>query len=76
MTKLLEQALQVARNLPSDVQDDIARVILRLAGADDAPPVAITSEERAAIANSKQAAARGEFATDAQIRAAWAKHGL
>jgi len=25
MTKLLEQALEVARNLPSDVQDDIAR---------------------------------------------------
>ena len=76
MTKLLEQALEVARNLPSGVQDDIARVVLQLAGADDAPPVTLTSDERAAIATSKEAAARGEFATDAQVRAIWAKHGL
>jgi hypothetical protein len=76
MTRLLEQALEVARNLPSDVQDDIARVVLQLAGADDAPPVALTSNEQTAIAKSKEAAARGEFATDAQVQAIWAKHGL
>jgi hypothetical protein len=34
------------------------------------------SEERAAIANSKAAATRGEFATDDQVRAVWAKHTL
>jgi hypothetical protein len=68
MTKLLEQALEVARNLPSDVQDDIARVVLQLAGADDAPPIVLTSNERAAIAKSKEAAARGKFATDAQVQ--------
>jgi hypothetical protein len=76
MTKLLDQALQVARNLPSDAQDEIARVVLQLAGVDDAPPVALSTDERAAIAASKEAAARGEFATDAQVRAIWAKHGL
>jgi len=76
MTKLLDQALQVARSLPSDAQDDIARVVLQLAGVDDAPPVALSADERAAVAASKDAAARGEFATDAQVRASWAKHGL
>ena len=76
MTKLLDQALEAARNLPTDAQDDIARVVLRLTGADDEPPVALTPEEQAAIAASKAAAARGEFATDEQVRAAWAKHGL
>jgi hypothetical protein len=76
MTKLLDQALEVARSLPSDAQDDIARVVLQLAGAGDAPPVALSVDERAAIAESKDAAARGEFATDAQVRATWAKHGL
>jgi hypothetical protein len=75
MTKLLDQALEAARNLPADAQDDIARVVLRLAGADDGPPVSLMPEEQAAIA-SKTAAARGEFATDAQVRAVWAKHGL
>jgi hypothetical protein len=76
MTKLLDQALAAARRLPPDLQDDIARVILRLTGVDDEPPVPLTSEERDAIAESRAAAARGEFATDEQVRAVWAKHGL
>jgi len=46
MTKLLDQALEVARSLPSDAQDDIARVVLQLAGVDDAPPVALSTDER------------------------------
>jgi len=48
----------------------------RLAGADDESPVPLTPEEDAAVAASKAAAARGEFATDEQVRAVWAKHGL
>jgi hypothetical protein len=76
MTKLLDQAVAVARGLPSESQDEIARVVLQLAGADDAPPVALSSDERAAIAASKDAAARGRFATDEQVRATWSKHGL
>ena len=76
MTKLLDQALEAVRNLPTDAQDDIARVVLRLTGADDEPPAPLTPEEQAAITASKAAAARGEFATDEQVRAVWAKHGL
>jgi predicted transcriptional regulator len=75
MTKLLDQALEAARNLPPNAQDDIAHVVLRLAGADDEPSVPLTPEEQAAIAASKAAAARGEFATDEQVWAVWAKHG-
>jgi len=76
MTKLLDQAVEIARSLPSDAQDDIARVVLQLAGADDAPPAVLTNDDRTAIAASKAAATRGEFATDEQIQAVWAKHGL
>jgi predicted transcriptional regulator len=76
MTKLLDQALEAARNLPPEVQDNIAHVVLRLAGADDEAPVPLTPEEQAAIAASKAAAARGEFATDEQVQAVWAKQGL
>jgi hypothetical protein len=75
MTKLLEQALEAVRVLPPDAQDGIARVVLRLAGHEDAP-APLLPEERAASAKSKAAAARGEFATDEQVRAVWAKHGL
>ncbi|HEV2187522.1 MAG TPA: hypothetical protein VGR70_09955 [Stellaceae bacterium] len=76
MTKLLDRAVAAARELPPEAQDDIAEIILRLAGADDEAPVALTLEERDAIAASKAAAARGEFATDEEVRAVWAKHGL
>jgi hypothetical protein len=76
MTKLLDRALEAARSLPPARQDDIARVILRLAGAEDEAPVPLTPEEQAAVAASKTAAARGEFATDEELRAVWAKHGL
>ena len=69
MTKLLDQAVTAARGLPPDAQDDIARVVLRLISA-------AHSKEQAAIATSKAAAARGEFASDEQVRAVWAKHGL
>jgi hypothetical protein len=76
MTKLLDHALEAARSLSPDVQDDIARVVLQLAGSDESEPIVLTPEERLVIAASKAAAARGEFATDEQVRAVWAKHGL
>jgi hypothetical protein len=76
MTKLLEQALQAAQRLPLEAQDDIARIILQLAGAEDASRIALSSDERAAIKRSRDAASRGELATDAQVQAIWAKHGL
>ncbi|TWI05455.1 hypothetical protein IQ17_02955 [Bradyrhizobium daqingense] len=75
MTKLLDQALKIARSLPADAQDDIARIVLQLAGA-EASPIILSHDERSAIVRSKEAAARGEFATEAQVRATWAKHGL
>jgi hypothetical protein len=74
MTKLLDQALEAARSLPPAAQDDIAGVVLRLAGADDDAPVPLTPDEQAVIAASKAAAARGEFATDEEVRAVWAKN--
>jgi hypothetical protein len=76
MTRLLDDALAAARNLPPDEQDNIARLVLRLTGMDDEPPVALSTDERGAIAASKAAALRGEFASDEQVRATWAKHGL
>ena len=75
MTQLLEHAVETMRGLPSEMQDDIARILLQLAG-EDQPVVPLTASERAAIGVSKAAAARGEFAADEQVRAVWAKHGL
>jgi hypothetical protein len=74
MTKLLEQAIESAKRLPPDEQDNIARAILQLAGAADGPPVPLTAAEREAITRSNEAASRGEFATDEEVRAVWSKH--
>ena len=75
MTKLLEEALEAVRRLPPESQDAIAQAMLALAGT-GTEPVALTKEEPAAIARSKAAAARGEFASEQQVRDVWAKHGL
>jgi hypothetical protein len=77
MSKLLDQALKAVRQLSPAAQDEIARAMLALAGTEiDGQPVPLSPEERVAISLSKAAAARCEFATDEQVRATWAKHGL
>jgi hypothetical protein len=74
MTKLLDEALAAVRKLPAGTQDDIAGVVFRLIGEDEPSRVLLSTEERAAIAVSKAAASRGEFATDEEVQAVWAKH--
>jgi plasmid stabilization system protein ParE len=37
--------LEIARSLPSDAQDDIARIVLQLAGAEAAAPVILSDDE-------------------------------
>ncbi|MCJ2013193.1 hypothetical protein [Methylobacterium sp. J-076] len=76
MTELLERAIARVRALPDDMQDDFARVLLQLAGDDEAGAVyRLTPEEEADLAPSLAQAARGEFATDEQVQAVWAKYG-
>jgi hypothetical protein len=75
MTKPLEQAVEAARALPPDMQDELARILLQLAG-EDQPVIQLTAEEASSLEASLAQAARGEFATDEQVRAIWAKHGL
>ncbi len=75
MTELLDRAIARVRMLPSETQDELAGVLLRLAGEDE-PVYRINPEEEASFVNSRAQAARRDFASDEQIRAIWAKHGL
>lgn len=75
MTRLLEQAVETLRVLPAARQDELAHVLLQLAGVDQ-PPVGLTAEDDAALDESLAEAERGAFASDAEVRAVWAKHGL
>lgn len=75
MTKLLDRAVEAARGLPSEMQDEIARILLQFAGVDQ-PAIQLTAEEEASLEVSLAQAERGEFATDKEVRAIWAKCGL
>jgi hypothetical protein len=75
MTKLLEQAVETVRGLPPEMQDDLALILLQLAG-EDQPVLQLSTEEEASFNESLAQADRGEFATDDQVRAIWAKHDL
>jgi hypothetical protein len=75
MTKLLEHAVDSARALSPAMQDDVARLLLQFLG-EDQPVIPLAPEEAASFAQSRAQASRREFATDDQLRAVWAKHGL
>lgn len=76
MTKLMDEAIESLRHkVPPELQDDVARAVMELVGTDQAA-YELTPEEEAELAESEAEADRGEFATDEQVRAIWAKHGL
>ena len=61
--------------VPPDRQDDVARIVLHLAG--DAPAAyRLTADEEADLDEADREIARGEFASDDEVRAIWAKYGL
>lgn len=74
MTDLLERAVATARGLSPEMQDEIARLVLAYAGEAQSV-LKLTPEEEADLAESDAEEARGEFATEDQMRALWAKYG-
>jgi len=70
MTKLLEQALEAVRRLPSENQDEIARAMLLLASSGDAPEE-IDAAHLPAVLEGLAQAKRREFASDAEVEAAF-----
>jgi hypothetical protein len=74
MTRLLEEAFSTIAALPDARQDELARVMLQLAGVDQ-PPLQLTPEEEADLAEAEAEIERGELAAPEEVRAMWAKHG-
>ena len=75
MTDLLDRAVATLQMLPAAAQDDVARMLLQWIGEEQAP-VQLTAEEEASFSESLAQAERGEFASEADVRAIWAKHDL
>ncbi|HTG06657.1 MAG TPA: hypothetical protein VK635_21710 [Bradyrhizobium sp.] len=71
---MLEQAVEAVSTLPDDTQDELARILLQLAGVEQ-PSYELSPEEAADIDASLAEAERGEFATDEEVAAIWAKQG-
>jgi hypothetical protein len=74
MTELLEQAIARVRALPLEVQDDFAQVLLQLTAAPET--YVLTGDEEADLDQADAEIARGEFASDAEVRSVRRKHGL
>jgi hypothetical protein len=70
MTKLLERALEAVRRLPPDGQDEIGRAMLRLSG-DEAESEPIDPAHLSDVLESLAQAKRRQFATDAEVEAAF-----
>ncbi len=73
MTALLERALARVHALPPEVQDEAARLLLLFAG-EDGLVIQLTPEEEADLAEAEAEADRGEFATDEEVQAIFAKY--
>ena len=72
MTPLLEQAVAMASALPDEQQDELARILLQLAGLEQ-PACQLSPEEEADLDAALAEAERGEFATDEEVAAVWAR---
>jgi predicted transcriptional regulator len=75
MTDLLDHAIARTRTLPQDVQDEAARMLLLFAG-EDGPLIQLTPEEEADLREADAEIARGEFATEEEVKAVRAKYRL
>jgi hypothetical protein len=70
MTQTLDRAVASVRALPDAVQEEIARTMLALAGA-DGEPEAIDPAHLPAVLEALAQAKRGERATPEQVEAAF-----
>jgi predicted transcriptional regulator len=73
MTLNLEIAIERAKSLPAEAQDELAELILGF--ADGEAPSDLTPEDEATFEESLAQADRGAFATDDEMAALWAKFG-
>ena len=75
MTKLLEKAIEEAKQLPEADQNEAAEILLSIASRQRGL-VELDEETRAAIDEGLAQARRGEFVPDEEMEAFWKTHGL
>jgi hypothetical protein len=75
MTTLLDMAIEASRDLPAELQDDLARMMLSFVNEGQSVSVP-TPEEEADLDEAEREVERGELASEEDVRVMWAKYGL
>ena len=70
MSKLVDDAVAAIRKLPADTQEELARLVLRLAAGDEEPEP-IDPAHLPAVLEGLAQAKRGELASEAEVEAAF-----
>lgn len=73
MTQLFEKAVDVARTLSPELQDEVARLVIAFAGREHVVQVV---PEQDALFIEHDAMPGEEVAADQEVRALWAKYGI
>ena len=74
MTRLFEQAIETARTLPPERQDEIARLVLMLAHEDE--PAYPPGPQALPSFNPSMDRASRDTAPEDEVQALWARHVL
>jgi hypothetical protein len=74
MTKLLDIAIEAAKDLPAEMQDEIAGILLSFMGEDKGEVYQLTPEEEADLAEADREIERGDVVCEEDVRAVLAKY--
>jgi hypothetical protein len=72
----MQQALEAVSNVSAEQQDLLAVELMERLRLLEQPPARLSPEEQTELEAALAAAQRGEFASDAEVEAMYAKHGL
>ncbi len=72
----MQRALDAVRAMSPEHQDLLAAELIERARLLAQPPASLSVEERAELEAGLAAARRGEFASEADVNAVYARHGL
>jgi hypothetical protein len=75
MTKLLEDAIRIVRELPEHDQDEAAEMLMSIAARTGAP-VPLDYQTRTAIRAGREQARRGAFVSEADMATFFERHGI
>jgi hypothetical protein len=74
MTKLLDRAIEYARELPADMQDEVASILLSFMGQDEGGTYELTPEEEAELDVADREIERGDLVGEDAVRAVLTKY--